>query len=451
MIEAVPISARNELLSLVTVSASFVLVAVGSTQGIWWSNLHNGILGVTLSLVGAWLAVERPRNREGVLFLAAGLVEAVMFAGRQVGHTGTGTASSWLGWLGVWPIVVGMLLTTFAVVCFPNGRLPSRRWRPAVVVACVLGVVCAMLSALWPVGWASAGLTVPPPFSLPGLPTAAAVWSVLAPPLYLVLQLSWIVAVAVRWRAGRSRAPLLGLLLGVAAAFVVLVVGLMVGGTARPGLVMVSLVPLVVGWSAVHGHVLARYRALSWLTDAYQGRVGLATALARTAAEALDAPGATVWIGNETALHAVGVWPDTDVDPAPSPLDQLPHRAWPVRSGGEVVGALVIPGVTVLTRSEERMMVDLGAQAALLLDRLTLAEVVKRESTAGHLEHLTRREREVLELMARGLTNAAICQELHLSVKTVEPLISTVFAKLGLHADPTVNRRVLAALEYHRG
>ena len=95
-------------------------------------------------------------------------------------------------------------------------------------------------------------------------------------------------------------------------------------------------------------------------------------------------------------------------------------------------------------------MNDLRAQAALLLDRLTLAKVVQREWTAGHLTHLTRRESEVLELMARGLSNAAICQEMHLSVKTVEPLISTVFAKLGLHADPTVNRRVLAALEYHR-
>jgi DNA-binding CsgD family transcriptional regulator len=439
------------MLSLAAVSAACVLVAVGFTRGIWWSNIHNGILGVTLSVVGAWLAVERPRSQEGVLFLAAGLVEAVMFVGRQVGHTATGTGSSWLGWLGVWPLVVGMLLTTFAVVGFPDGRLPSRRWRPAVAVACVLSVVCAMISALWPVGWASVGLTVPPPFSLPGRATAAAAWSVLAPPLYLVLQLSWIVAVAVRWRAGRSRAPLLGLLLGVAAAFVVLVVGLIVEGSATPGRLMVSLIPLVAGWSALHGHLLARYRALSWLTDADQGRLGLPTALARTAAEALDAPGATVWMGNEAALHAVGAWPDTHVDPSPRPLDHLPHRAWPVRSGGEIVGALVIPGLTVLTRSEERMMHDLVAQAALLLDRLTLAEVVRRETTAGHLEHLTRREREVLELMARGLTNAAICQELHLSVKTVEPLISTVFAKLGLHADPTVNRRVLAALEYHRG
>jgi DNA-binding CsgD family transcriptional regulator len=443
--------ARSEVRFLAAASGACVLVAVGFTRGIWWSNIHNGILGVTLSLVGAWLAAERPRSRAGALFLAAGLVEAVLFTGRQVGHTSTGTASSWLGWLGVWPIVVGMLLMTFAVLCFPDGHLPSRRWRPAAAVACVLAGICATLSALWPVGWAAAGLTIPPPFSLPGRATAAAVWQVLAPPLYLVLQLSWVVAIAVRWRAGRSRAPLLGLLLGVAAAFVVLVVGLVAVGSTRPGLIVVSLVPLVAGWAALHGHLLTRYRALSWLTDADQGRIGLPTALARTAAQALDAPEATVWLGNEAALHAVGIWPETNVDPPPSTLDGLPDRAWPVRSGGAVVGALVVPTVKALTRSEERMMQDLGAQAALLLDRLTLAEVVQQAGTAGHLKHLTQREREVLQLMARGLTNAAICQELHLSVKTVEPLISTVFAKLGLHADPTVNRRVLAALEYHRG
>ncbi|MDQ3344058.1 MAG: helix-turn-helix transcriptional regulator [Actinomycetota bacterium] len=225
----------------------------------------------------------------------------------------------------------------------------------------------------------------------------------------------------------------------------------MAAGSARPGLIMVSLVPLAAGWSALHGDVIARYRALSWLTDADQGRVGLPTALARTAAQALDALTATVYMGNEATLHAVGVWPDTNVDPAPSPLKGLPDRAWPVRSDGEVVGALVVPGVSVLTRSEEKIMLDLSAQAALLFARLTLAEVVQQERTAGHLAHLTQREREVLELMARGLSNAAICQKLHLSVKTVEPLISTVFAKLGLHADPAVNRRVLAALECHRG
>ena len=449
-IRRVPRSAGSETLSLVAASAACVLVAVGLTSGIWAGNIHNGVLGVTLSLVGAWLVSERPRSREGHLFLSAGIVEAVMFASRQIGHTAHGTASSWLGWLGVWPIVVGMLSTTLAVVCYPEGHLPSRRWRPAVVVACGLAAVCALISALWPVEWASAGISGPPPFSLPGLGTAEVVWQVLAHPLYLALQLSWIVAVAVRWRAGRHREPLLGLLMGVGVAFVVLAVGLIAVGSATPGLVVVSLVPLIAGWSALHGHVLARYRVLSWLTSAHEPDA-LPTALARTAADALDAPAASVWMGNESALHVVGLWPDNgDTDHEPCPLEALPAPAWPVMADGQVVGALVVPGVRLLARSEERMMQDLAAQAALVLDRLTLAELVQRHSRAGHLEHLTPRERDVLELMARGLSNAAICQELHLSVKTVEPIIGTVFAKLGLHADPTVNRRVLAALEYHR-
>ncbi len=445
--------ARNDALPLVVASVACVLVAVGFTRGLWPSNLHNGILGVTLSLVGAWLASERPRNKEGILFLSAGVVESVVFVGRQVGHTATGTAASWLAWLGVWPIAVGMMLTILAVVCFPDGRLPSPRWRPVVVAACVLAGTCAAMSALWPVEWASARLaTTRPPFSLPGQATAETVWQVVAHPLYVVLQLSWVAVVAGRWRAGRSRAPLLGLLLAVAAAFLVLIAGLVVVGSATPGLVVVSLVPVVAGWSALHGHALARYRALSWLTDAHQQPAALPMALARTAAEAVDAPEASVWMGDEAALYPVGVWPDDGAaDPRPCPLDSLPARTWPLRTDGVLVGALVVPGLALVTRGEERMMQDLAAQAALVLDRLTLTNLAKRQATAGHLEDLTPRERDVLELMARGLSNAAICQELHLSVKTVEPLISTVFAKLGLHADPTVNRRVLAALEYNRG
>ncbi len=54
----------------------------------------------------------------------------------------------------------------------------------------------------------------------------------------------------------------------------------------------------------------------------------------------------------------------------------------------------------------------------------------------------------MLELVARGLSNAAICDELHLSIKTVEPAVGSILIKLGLHADSASNRRVLAALRY---
>ena len=43
---------------------------------------------------------------------------------------------------------------------------------------------------------------------------------------------------------------------------------------------------------------------------------------------------------------------------------------------------------------------------------------------------LTEREREILDLVARGLTNAAIAQRLFLSDKTVRNHVSNVFAKL---------------------
>ena len=52
--------------------------------------------------------------------------------------------------------------------------------------------------------------------------------------------------------------------------------------------------------------------------------------------------------------------------------------------------------------------------------------------------------------MARGRSNAAICDELHLSIKTVEPVVSAIFTKLGLSADTANNRRVLAVLAYFR-
>ena len=45
---------------------------------------------------------------------------------------------------------------------------------------------------------------------------------------------------------------------------------------------------------------------------------------------------------------------------------------------------------------------------------------------------LSEREREVLELLGRGLGNAAIAQRLHLAPKTVRNLVSRVFAKLGV-------------------
>lgn len=102
------------------------------------------------------------------------------------------------------------------------------------------------------------------------------------------------------------------------------------------------------------------------------------------------------------------------------------------------------------TGHEERLLDDLAAQAALVVAHLDLSGLVSREAASDALAGLTSRERDVLALMAEGLSNTAIAGRLHLSIKTIEPVVSTIFAKLGLHADATSNRRVLAVLAYVR-
>jgi DNA-binding NarL/FixJ family response regulator len=60
------------------------------------------------------------------------------------------------------------------------------------------------------------------------------------------------------------------------------------------------------------------------------------------------------------------------------------------------------------------------------------------------------REREVLELMAEGLSNGGICRRLFLSPKTVETHVNSIFTKLRLARAPDDHRRVLAVLTYLR-
>ena len=64
------------------------------------------------------------------------------------------------------------------------------------------------------------------------------------------------------------------------------------------------------------------------------------------------------------------------------------------------------------------------------------------------LAGLTRRERDVLEQIAQGKSNAGVASALVLTERAVEKHINTLFAKLGLTAEPEVHRRVSAVLLY---
>jgi DNA-binding NarL/FixJ family response regulator len=68
----------------------------------------------------------------------------------------------------------------------------------------------------------------------------------------------------------------------------------------------------------------------------------------------------------------------------------------------------------------------------------------------GAVATLTPREREVLELVAEGLTNQAIAARLEIALRSVEKHVSAIFTKLGLPDTGSEHRRVLAVLRFLR-
>lgn len=79
-------------------------------------------------------------------------------------------------------------------------------------------------------------------------------------------------------------------------------------------------------------------------------------------------------------------------------------------------------------------------------------EVVTQLFGAGRrtdaLDRLSPREREVLDLMAEGRTNAAIAKKLVVSDRAVEKHVANIFTKLDLPPSEADHRRVLAVLRY---
>jgi DNA-binding NarL/FixJ family response regulator len=88
------------------------------------------------------------------------------------------------------------------------------------------------------------------------------------------------------------------------------------------------------------------------------------------------------------------------------------------------------------------------AEGGSVLDPDVVARLVGRKRTAGPLDSLTRREAEVMALIAEGRSNAGIAQELVVTVAAIERHVTSIFDKLGLHASPEAHRRVLAVLKY---
>jgi DNA-binding NarL/FixJ family response regulator len=90
------------------------------------------------------------------------------------------------------------------------------------------------------------------------------------------------------------------------------------------------------------------------------------------------------------------------------------------------------------------------ADGETVVDPTIVARLFGRRRRANPLDELTEREREVLALVAEGLSNQAIASRLSVTERTVEAHVQQIFRKLGLELDADAHRRVLAVLAYLR-
>ena len=84
------------------------------------------------------------------------------------------------------------------------------------------------------------------------------------------------------------------------------------------------------------------------------------------------------------------------------------------------------------------------------LDPEVVLQMLGRRRRDDGLVALTRRDREVLALMAEGRSNQAIAQQLVVTERAVEKHVTSIFDKLGLMPAPDDHRRVLAVLTFLR-
>ncbi len=122
------------------------------------------------------------------------------------------------------------------------------------------------------------------------------------------------------------------------------------------------------------------------------------------------------------------------------------HALKLLERGGGGVGYLLKDRV-----SDVRQFVDALRRVAAggsVIDPEVVTQLFARKRRKDLVDELTERERETLRLMAEGRSNSAIASALHMSEKTVEGHVRSIFSKLQLEPAVEDHRRVLAVLTY---
>ena len=121
---------------------------------------------VASAIAGAVIVVRQPRNVIGWLLLAVPLCAECAFVAGDYATYALVTAPGALpfgraaAWIDRWAVVPTLCLPILLFLLFPDGRVPSRRWRPVLWLACAAPAVTAALFALTP--WRMTGGLINP-------------------------------------------------------------------------------------------------------------------------------------------------------------------------------------------------------------------------------------------------------------------------------------------------
>jgi signal transduction histidine kinase len=159
--------------------ATLVLLAIGPGR-VLPSDIFSGVGGVsflvlamTYASLGALVALRVPENKIGWIFLLAGLANSVQLLSWQYADVGLHTTDRLPGAsaAAVFNAVIGEAtagLLGLSLLLFPDGRLPSRRWRPALVSLLAGMALLVLAGALRPGLYAEPFAKVSNPFGLAG-------------------------------------------------------------------------------------------------------------------------------------------------------------------------------------------------------------------------------------------------------------------------------------------
>jgi DNA-binding NarL/FixJ family response regulator len=122
------------------------------------------------------------------------------------------------------------------------------------------------------------------------------------------------------------------------------------------------------------------------------------------------------------------------------------HRAVDLLSEGRRIGYLLKSRVTEVSEFLEAL--ERIADGGAVIDPGLVKELVAARRVQDPLRDLTPRERQVLELMAQGRSNAGIARQLYVSEGTVHKHVRSILSKLPLSETADDHRRVLAVIAF---